>query len=70
MHHIAGRTRADSVTVTSGMFRIGVEVDDFRFTGNGFDLIGALPQPVPEPASLLLLGSGIAGLLLRRRRVA
>lgn len=32
------------------------------------DFIYSEPQPVPEPTSLLLLGSGIAALVMRRRR--
>jgi hypothetical protein len=35
--------RADSVRITGGSFRIGVEFDGFRFTGDGFDLLGNLP---------------------------
>jgi hypothetical protein len=49
---VPGLARADSVTVTSGAFRIGVEFDDFRFTGNGFDLIGALPPQDHIPGVL------------------
>ncbi len=49
---IPGLARADSVTVTSGAFRIGVELDDFRLTGSGFDLIGALPPQDHIPGVL------------------
>ena len=34
----------------------------YRFDGGGF------PQPVPEPSTLVLLGSGVAGLAARQRR--
>ena len=54
---VPGLARADSVTVTSGAFSIGVEFDHFRFTGSGFDLIGALPPqdhiPACSPPSVL-----------------
>jgi hypothetical protein len=49
---VPGLARADSVTVTAGTFRIGVEFDDFRFTGTGFDLIGALPPQDHIPGVL------------------
>jgi hypothetical protein len=34
-----------------------------------FELVGTqTPQPIPEPGSLSILGAGLAGLLIRRRR--
>jgi hypothetical protein len=38
--------------------------------GNGFSTHGAfrLNEPVPEPASLILVGTGLGGLLMRSRR--
>jgi len=44
--------RADSVTVTSRSFRIGVELDDFWFKGTGFDLVGELPPQEHIPGVL------------------
>lgn len=37
--------------------------------GNGMDLLVYAPDPIPEPASLALLGAGVLGIgLIRRRR--
>jgi hypothetical protein len=51
-----------STTSTGGNFWL---MDDFQFESIS---TGPPPSAVPEPASVILLGSGVVGLLARRRR--
>lgn len=52
--------------LATGELRIGLHVQSFA-SGSSQSFINN-PTPVPEPGTLLLLGAGLTGLALRRRR--
>lgn len=56
----AGEALETFDVLDNGLFRL----DDSRIT---FDFTGGQPAPIPEPASLLLCGSGVAAVVARRR---
>jgi len=62
-----GATLADVLeAISTGTFSVGIHVQGFDGGGSESGVLTA--QPVPEPASLVLLGSGAAAAFLRRRR--
>lgn len=59
-------TGANSVIL--GSLNGGSWIHDGTGTDAAFDVLGTPSTSTPEPGSLLLLGSGLAGLLVARRR--
>ena len=55
-------------TGTYGIFHNGGQIFGTGFTADYTWSMTVAPTPVPEPASLVLLGSGLCGVLVRRYR--
>ena len=67
----SGATLADVLNaIAEGSFQVGIHVQGFANGGSEAGIIELTPDvtPVPEPASIVLLGSGALAALARRRR--
>lgn len=52
-----------------GVARMSLDLDNGVYQFQGVEYVFAASEPIPEPAALILVGSGLAGLVARRRRL-